>query len=440
METRGRQPRSGSRGDNIGRRLRIGAVGTIAVGGAIFVGGAASLVTAFANTGTVTASETCTTWSAAVSLNNNVTIDKIVDVVVTPSSLTAGLTGLSIDTTKNPGPVQIWSASGAAPATGTFTLHIYNSVDNAGKVRVLPAVFTTSADIEPASDCTTTPAIATTPVGTPGLVGTSISDVATVTGSGSSPTGTVIFKLFAPSNPNCNSDGTAPVFTSSPVTLVATAPHVSTATGPSYTTTATGTYHWVAAYSGDGGETYNPVRSNCADEGVVISNAAPTIATSQSAGGNLGVALSDTATVSGGFSPTGTVTFTLFPPSSPTCSGSPVYTSPAETLSGGKANSGSYTTGAAGGSGTYRWIATYSGDADNSSVASGCTAEAVIVTGGEGVQGITTTPGGVLGIGAATPSTGAASILNSMTIGVFLLLGGLGSLLVSLMLPRRRRI
>jgi hypothetical protein len=431
MNTRGMGgSTSGSRPHNMGRHLFTGVAGTLAVGGAIFLGGAASSITAFANTGAVATSENCSTWSASVSLANNVTTDKFVDVVTTIPG-TTGITNRHYDTSYG----LIWSDAGQAPATGTVTLNIYNS-NGEGAPGSLE--FTASGSIKPATDCTSTPTIATTPAGASVPVGTAINDAATVTGTGASPMGTVTFSLFPPSNSTCSDTGTAAVFTSPPVSLVSTTPGVSTATGPTYTPTAPGTYHWVAAYSGHSGEgnNYAPVRSNCADEVVLVSKAAPAIVTTQSAGGNIGIALTDTATVSGGFNPTGTVTFTLYPPSNLTCSATgtdPVYTSPAESLSGGTASSGSYTTTAVAGAGTYQWVATYSGDANNSGVASGCTTEAVVISGGGGTLGITTP-------GITTPSTGAGVSITGMTLGAFLVLSGLAVALVSAIMPRRRRI
>ena len=82
-----------------------------------------------------------------------------------------------------------------------------------------------------------------------------------------------------------------------------------------------GTYHWVATYNGDANNT--TVSSACTAEPVVITQATPTIATTPSAGGPVGTSISDTATVSGGFNPTGTVTFDLFAPATPTCTGDP---------------------------------------------------------------------------------------------------------------------
>ncbi len=148
------------------------------------------------------------------------------------------------------------------------------------------------------------------------------------------------------------------------------------ASSGSFTATAVGTYHWVATYNGD--DNNAAVSSACADEPVTIGQATPTIATTPSAGGPLGTSISDTAAVSGGDNPTGNVTFTLFPPGNTTCTEPPVFTSPDHPLSGGSATSGSFTTAAVG---TYHWVATYNGDADNITVSSGCTDEPVIIGG-----------------------------------------------------------
>ncbi len=80
-----------------------------------------------------------------------------------------------------------------------------------------------------------------------------------------------------------------------------------------------GTYHWVAIYGGDANN--STVSSGCAAEPVTITQATPTIATTPSAGGPVGTSIFDTATVSGGVNPTGTVTFNLFGPGDATCTG-----------------------------------------------------------------------------------------------------------------------
>jgi hypothetical protein len=191
-------------------------------------------------------------------------------------------------------------------------------------------------------------------------VGIVIYDIAVL--SESSATGTVTFELFAPGDTTCT--GT-PVDTS-------TSPLISgTARSGSFPTTAVGTYRWVATYSGD--VNYAPASSGCADEPVVITAATPAIGTSPSAGGPVGTSVSDTATMRGGFSPTGTVTFELFGPGDTTCTGTPVFTS-THSLSAGTATSGWFPTAAVG---TYRWVALYNGDSNNNAISSGCADEPV---------------------------------------------------------------
>ena len=215
---------------------------------------------------------------------------------------------------------------------------------------------------EPVDIGQATPTISTT-ASAGGPVGTAISDTATVSG-GFNPTGNVTFVLFAPGDATCSQTA---VFAST------NALSGGSATSAPFPTTAVGTYHWIAIYNGNANNT--TVSSLCADEPVVITQATPTIATAPSAGGPVGTSISDTATVSGGFSPTGTVTFELFPPEDSNCTGSPVFTSADNPLSGGSAASAPpFTTVAVG---THQWVATYNGDTNNTTVSSGCSAEPV---------------------------------------------------------------
>ena len=82
--------------------------------------------------------------------------------------------------------------------------------------------------------------------------------------------------------------------------------------------------------------------------------------------------ISDTATltssVPGG--PTGTVTFTLYAPGDTNCTGTPLVTTPGRPISGGTATSGDYYPPEGGGS--YRWRASYSGDANHVALVAAC--------------------------------------------------------------------
>jgi hypothetical protein len=172
----------------------------------------------------------------------------------------------------------------------------------------------------------------------------------------------VTFRLYAPSDTNCAG---APVFTDT-ATLTD-----GMAQSSSFTPIAVGTYRWVATYDGDVNNA--SVSGACGDatETRAVSQATPTITTQASANIVLGSGqLSDQATVSGLVNPSGpqTVTFRLFGPADPTCASTPVFTSMAA-LIGGTAQSASFTPTVAG---TYRWVATYSGDVNNVSVSGTC--------------------------------------------------------------------
>ena len=210
-----------------------------------------------------------------------------------------------------------------------------------------------------------TPIVTTQASGTVPIGGT-VSDVATVTGAeGVTPTGTVTFALYGPGDSTCS---TSNVTLSGPRPLTGSAGSATASSGD-FTPAAPGTYRWTASYSGDAN--YAPVTTPCndANESVVVTQAVPTVTTQASGNVVLGGSVSDTATVTGGFNPTGTVIFNLYGPNDATCAGTPVFTSPAKTLVGGAASSGSATPTAVG---TYRWTASYSGDGNNAAVATAC--------------------------------------------------------------------
>jgi CSLREA domain-containing protein len=111
------------------------------------------------------------------------------------------------------------------------------------------------------------------------------------------------------------------------------------------------------------------------DIGAVELAATPTIRTIPQPGSvTVGGSAADTAAVSGGDDPSGTVTFNLY--DNPNGTGTPLFTD-TEPLSGGTATSKRYTTA---GTGTDYWVATYNGDRNNNPVASGLAEEPVSVS------------------------------------------------------------
>ena len=118
--------------------------------------------------------------------------------------------------------------------------------------------------------------------------------------------------------------------------------------------------------------------SSVANTSVVA--AAPSLTTQASPSVMLGGAISDTATLSGGASATGTITFRLFGPDDTDCASSPVFTSTVNVNGDGEYLSGPFTPGQPG---TYQFVADYSGDPNNKPAANVCgdPSESVLVIG-----------------------------------------------------------
>jgi hypothetical protein len=117
--------------------------------------------------------------------------------------------------------------------------------------------------------------------------------------------------------------------------------------------------------------------------------ASPKLTTAPSAGGMVGsVVLNDTGTLSGGASPTGSITFNLYDPSHAGCSGTPAYTQTVPVLGDGSYSTSNTT--AANVAGTWSWTAIYTGDANNFGASSACGQETVPVA--QASPSLTTTP------------------------------------------------
>jgi hypothetical protein len=110
-----------------------------------------------------------------------------------------------------------------------------------------------------------------------------------------------------------------------------------------------------------------------------VGQAATTITTQASPSVTVGGAISDGATLAGGMRPTGSITFTLFGPDDATCTGAVAFSSN-KTVSGYSAYASDPFTAQA--VGVYRWVASYSGDANNTSTTTACNDpnESVIVS------------------------------------------------------------
>ena len=202
-----------------------------------------------------------------------------------------------------------------------------------------------------------------------------ITDVATIFGEGpAGPTGTITFELFGPNNLTCVPPAT---FTST----VAVNGNGDYESDP-FTPLVGGTYQWRANYSGD--DNNFGVGSICTDpaESVVVVPGliTPTLTTTASPSVEVGQPITDTATLSGGVLPTGTITFTLYGPDDATCSGAAASTSTKPVNGNGSYTSDPFTPTRPARIG---WVASYGGDVGHNAVVGACNdpSESVVVTG-----------------------------------------------------------
>jgi hypothetical protein len=317
----------------------------------------------------------------------------------TTGSLSPSTFNLSNGGTQHYGgvPAGSYSVTESGPPAGwTFVSLVCGTVTGFGTKVVINAQ-TVSITLGPGGnvDCTYTnhtkvnPGIITTTNPSSGTVSVLLKDTATLSG-GISPTGTITFKLYGPNDATC-----ANAAIDTETASVSGNGSYSTATG--MLVSLTGTYQWVASYSGDGNN--NPTSTKCGDEPVVVSPASPGILTATSpSSGTVPALLNDTATLSGGVNPTGTITFKLYGPNDATCANAAIDSETASVSGNGSYSTATGLTVSL--AGTYQWVASYSGDANNNPTSTKCGDEPVVVS--PASPGILT---------ATNPSSGTVPVL-----------------------------
>ena len=206
-----------------------------------------------------------------------------------------------------------------------------------------------------------TPTISTTLSAGSITVGTSANDTSALTGLvNSTGSGTVTYTYYT--NNTCTSGAVS-------VNTVTVPTNGTVPNSSSVTFNTTGTYYWQASYSGDANN--NAATSLCNEP--LIVKYSPSITTALSAGSiTAGTAANDTATLSGSGASTGSATVTYRYYTNNTCTANAVTVNTVTVPTNGTVpNSSSVTFGSAG---TYYWQASYSGDADNFTTTSPCTA------------------------------------------------------------------
>jgi hypothetical protein len=241
-----------------------------------------------------------------------------------------------------------------------------------------------------ASETVTLPSLATQASAATTRGGT-ISDTATLA-EGEGLGGAIEFQLWGPSTPNCEG---SPLETWT-VPVIGDGEYSS----GQYAATEVGTYNWAASYTNADADP--PLSGTCGDanESVTVGKAQPTISTSATPGVVLGGQVGDVATLGGGDSATGTVTFELFEPGDTFCTGTPVFTHVGqlgeEFAEPEVVRSAAFTPARAG---KYRWVASYSGDGQNEAVSGACGEPSELTTVGKVSPTIATQASPAVGLG-----------------------------------------
>jgi len=215
----------------------------------------------------------------------------------------------------------------------------------------------------------TTPALTTTATPSTVTIGQPVADVAHLSG-GLNPTGTITFNLYGPTPTDC---------TGTPVASVTTTVNGDgDYTSPTTTPTVAGSYVWVASYTGDTNNV--PLQNGCAEatETVTVAPATPTLTTTATPPTvTIGQPVADVAHLGGGSTPTGTITFNLYGPTPTDCTGTPVASVVTAVNGDGDYSSPTTIPTVAG---SYVWVASYSGDANNVPLQNGCAEASETVT------------------------------------------------------------
>src|SRR5450759_3739173 len=162
---------------------------------------------------------------------------------------------------------------------------------------------------------------------------------------GPRPTGTITFTVYDPNDAVAHAE-----------TVNVTGGNGTYSTPTGHVADVAGTWHWSAAYGGDANN--KAVHSLMADEPVVVTQeqhqAQPSISTAPNpTSAIVGSTLNDTATLSGGNHPTGTITFTLYDPNDAVA-----YTETVN-VTGGNGTYSTPTGHVADVAGTWHWSAAY---------------------------------------------------------------------------------
>ncbi|MGH9125184.1 MAG: hypothetical protein ACRDZ8_10730 [Acidimicrobiales bacterium] len=341
---------------------------------------------------------TCGDAAETVIVSSTTTTSSSTSTTTTSTSTTTTTTTVPATTTTTTGPTTTTTSTTTTtlPATTTTTTGPTTTTTGPTTTTTGPTTTTVLAMATPTIATMASPTVA---------VGGSVSDSAALSG-GRIPTGSITFSLFGPNDQTCSA---TPAFTA-----VVRVNGNGSYDSDSFATEKVGDYLWTAVYSGDSNN--NPVTSACGavNEHLSVIRASTSISTHASASVTVGGSVSDTAALTGGFSPTGTITFNLFGPGDAACTGTAAFSTTVTVNGDGSYTSEPFISTAVG---TYQWLASYDGDPDSlpaGPTACGEAAETVTVsatttssstTSSSTTSSTTTAPTTTTTVGSTTSST-----------------------------------
>jgi hypothetical protein len=207
-------------------------------------------------------------------------------------------------------------------------------------------------------------AVTMTAGATSGTVGDPIGATATIA-EGAIPKGQLTFKAFFPNDATCS----GAVAFSSTVSVSGNGQYRSAAFVPS----RVGAFRWTVAYSGDAN--HAATTASCGKATSSIAQAAPTIAGAVPQQLAVGTSFQDTATLRGGYSPTGTITFQIYGPVASGCP-QPAFVDTVSIAGNGAFSSDPFVPQRPG---RYSFVAIYSGDSSNKKAAEPCDSASEVV-------------------------------------------------------------
>jgi hypothetical protein len=245
----------------------------------------------------------------------------------------------------------LYSPSGFSPAAGLYRWTVEYAGDANNEAAGLPCGSANQASAVGTITATLAAGATSATVGNPVTATASIQE-------GAIPTGQITFTAFSPDDTNCS--GAAPF--SSTVDVSGNGSYRSAVFVPS----RVGTFRWTVSYSGD--PNHAPTSAGCGKATSSVSPASPSIASDVTQRLTVGTSFRVTATLQGGYTPAGTITFEIYRRVAAGCA-KPVAVGVVPVAGNGTFSSDPLV---ARQPGTYSFGASYSGDAANQGATDPC--------------------------------------------------------------------